>query len=605
MGDEFSPLSCRIRVHLFGPLEVSRRNADGTWTVVPKEEWGKYKSSRSVFKRLLAAPARRLSRGKLLEDLWPEIDGELADTYLYNAITRIRGVIGKPLVKTIDSIYEFADQSLFWVDSDACEALLKEAENQGRMTMQAVSLLEEALRLLDRGEYLEGEDGVWCHALRQKSEHMAKQCRLWLAEGYEAQGKLWQAGEHYRILLQTLPPDEDVLRAWIEMLCRHGKTQEALKCYQDVKERWEAQGVQLSRALEQQIASLRNAGELFINTAPALFGRLLGSPHAPAWPVWTESEMLSSLPIPPIEQPSTLGETLHINKETLPLFATLTDLCRHLSEGDELRVAERVLWTYLPKIELLARLPSEYQDTAATIASQGYLLAASLVGHRNDLVGRLRYSKQAFHYGELAGDLTLQTVAMRQIAISFDCMDSPDKVIEVSQRTFSHLEDVSPLLSSCIYAGVSGAYAEMGQQQEALRFMGLAYEQFPEHPEQEPGYLHTICRYSTLIFFDGLNHLDFGQPQKAEKILARIDGLQPKMPLPERVRVELLNYQIAVFLALNALEQACAYLEASTEAARAIGSERHFRDAFALFQRMQKTWRNAPQVRQLADLFLR
>jgi len=307
----------------------------------------------------------------------------------------------------------------------------------------------------------------------------------------------------------------------------------------------------------------------------------------------------------PFEQFWDLEEVLHISKETLQLFATLTDACRHLSEGNELRIAEHILWTYLPKLEFVARLSSAYRDIAASIVSQGYLLAASLVGHRNDLLGRLHYSEQALHYGELAGDLNLQTVALRQIAISFDCMDRPDKVIEISQRTFAYLTDVSPLLQACIYAGVSGAYAEMGQKQDALRFIGLAYEHFPEHPENEPGYLHTICRYSTLLFFDGLNYLGFGQPQEAAKILARIDGLKPNIPLPERVRIELLNYQIAAFIALNAMEQACTYLEAATEAARSVGSERHFRDAFSLFHQMQKRWRHEPHVQDLADLFVR
>ncbi|MGH2478774.1 MAG: hypothetical protein ACRDHW_03860, partial [Ktedonobacteraceae bacterium] len=424
----------------------------------------------------------------------------------------------------------------------------------------------------------------------------------WLAMAYERQGKMWQAGEQYRSLCQVMPPDEEALLHWVAMLSRQSGQQESLKRYQNVKELWETQGFSLSSAFEEQVSNLQQ------HALPAI-SQLSGVKHSSGLPLWTGSDALSSLSAQPygaLEHVLTLGEPepLHISKETLPLFATLMDVCRRLSEGNELRIAEQVLWTFLPKIELLAQLVSEHQKQAAHIASQGNLLAASLVGHKNDLLGRLRYSKRALHYGESAGDLNLQIVAIRQIAISFDYMDCPDKVIEVSQQTFPKLKAASPLLQACIYASVSGAYAEMRQEEEMQRFMDLAYEHFPDYPEREPDYLHTVCRYSTLIQFDGLNSLSFGEPRKAETILARIDGLHPTLQLPERVRIEVLNYQIAVFIALNSLEQACSYLEAATRAARSLGSERHFREEFSLFRQMQKIWHREPRVQNLADLFL-
>jgi transcriptional regulator with XRE-family HTH domain len=290
--------------------------------------------------------------------------------------------------------------------------------------------------------------------------------------------------------------------------------------------------------------------------------------------------------------------------EVLHHFTALTETCRHLSEGDELQLAEHILWSYLPRVEAIATLSFEQQYLAAAIASQGYLLAASLAGHRNNLLERLRYSEQALLYAKLAQDRNLQVVALRQAIICFDYMGYPEQVLHLSQRTFPLLNDVSPLLRACLYAGISGAYAQLKQQQQAERFIDLAYEYFPEKPENEPGYLHTICRYSTLIFFDGLNYLNLGLPREAEKILARIDGLHPKMQIPARVRVELLNYQIEVFTALQDMEQACTYLETAAQAALVIGSERHLQDSSSLFQRMKVTWPNERKVQQLEDLFV-
>lgn len=304
---------------------------------------------------------------------------------------------------------------------------------------------------------------------------------------------------------------------------------------------------------------------------------------------------LASRDLPSLNEP---------DPEVLPHFMALTETCRHLSEGDELQLAEHILWSYLPRVEAIATLSFGQQYLAATIASQGYLLAASLAGHRNNLLERLRYSEQALLYAKLAQDHNLQVVALRQAIICFDYMGYPEQVLHLSQRTLPLLDDVSPLLRACIYAGISGAYAQLKQQRNAELFIDLAYEHFPEKPGNEPDYLHTICRYATLICFDGLNYLNLNQPREAEKILARIDGLHPKIQIPARVRVELLNYQIEVFTTLQDMERACTYLEAATQATLAIGSVRLFQETTALFQQMKVIWPHEQRVQRLESFFV-
>ncbi|MGH2506714.1 MAG: hypothetical protein ACRDHZ_04775, partial [Ktedonobacteraceae bacterium] len=221
------------------------------------------------------------------------------------------------------------------------------------------------------------------------------------------------------------------------------------------------------------------------------------------------------------------------------------------------------------------------------------------------LQARHHYSEQALLYGKLATDRNLQIAAMRQLAITFDYFERPDKVIQIHQQILPYLNEVSPLLQACIYAGVSGAYAQLKQQQEALRFIDLAYAHLPEHPEHEPIFLSTICRYSTLVFFEGLNYLELGQPHEAEKVFAKIDGLQPKIPLPERVRIELLNYQIETFITLQSMEQACIYLERAVSASYSLPSEKRLQESFSLFQQMQTMWPHEHYIRRLESLFMR
>lgn len=267
--------SALIRVRVYGPLEVSRCLSDGTWHMIERSEWGPGTPQRNVFKRLLTAPGRRLVRADLQDDLWPEMSMELADHHLSNALTIIRRVIGRELVETSGPLCALADQPLLWVDLTACTQLLKEAENQGCTTPAALPLLEEACAYVERGACLADESATWCHAVRADAERMARQCRLWLAEGYERQGKLWQAGEQYRALTQTLPPDEEALQRWLEMLVRYGKRQEAVKCYQSVKALWEARGFKVSPELEQAITTLEKSLTLALTIPVQPFGNNL------------------------------------------------------------------------------------------------------------------------------------------------------------------------------------------------------------------------------------------------------------------------------------------------------------------------------------------
>jgi DNA-binding SARP family transcriptional activator len=269
--EQHIPDSCLLSVFVYGPLEVWKRDISGHWELVGKEAWGKGRSARTVFKRLLVAPGRRLSRGAIQDDLWPDADDfVLVDKTIYNAINRIRRVTGKELVRTHGGSYEIADQLLIWTDYDVCEELLKEAENCGSTSAQSRPLLEQALGYLEQGELVEGESGTWVYGPRQKSEGLLRQCRFWLAQIYEGQGKLWQAGELYRAMLQNPPLDEDALCRLIAMFHRQGQTYKALKCFQEYKTSIENQGYTLSAALEHIVDTLQGHAVMpFLSPAPS------------------------------------------------------------------------------------------------------------------------------------------------------------------------------------------------------------------------------------------------------------------------------------------------------------------------------------------------
>jgi DNA-binding response OmpR family regulator len=102
------PASTLVRVCLLGPLELYKRDADGAWQLVSEDAWRKSRPARSILKRLLVQPGRRLSREHLADDVWSESGAEPTDTTVYSAISLVRGVIGKPLVQLQNTSYEIA-----------------------------------------------------------------------------------------------------------------------------------------------------------------------------------------------------------------------------------------------------------------------------------------------------------------------------------------------------------------------------------------------------------------------------------------------------------------------------------------------------------------
>jgi tetratricopeptide (TPR) repeat protein len=292
--------------------------------------------------------------------------------------------------------------------------------------------------------------------------------------------------------------------------------------------------------------------------------------------------------------------------ETLQEFAALTDLCRRLSEGSELQTAERILWAYLPRIEAFVTSSSlKEPERAARLIAEGYLLAASLVGHRNDLYRRQKYSEQALFYGEIAQDATLQVAAIRQIATTFNYQERFQQVLETYQRALPLLADVSPLLRSCIYAALSGVYAQFQRKDEADRAIGVAYEHFGEHQGEEPDLLRSInASENLLIQWAGENHLKLGRPRQAEAVLSKLNVMDPQLKLPKRIRIEAINARVQMFLAIDQMEQACSYLETALQLAIEVGSSLRLREVTQTLHLLRKQWPEEKPVRQLSDLLV-
>ena len=609
------PASALVRVSLLGPLEVYKRDQSGTWKLVPEDKWKNSRPARSVLKRLLVQPGRRLSREQLADDVWSESDSEPTGTTVYSAISLIRGVIGKPLVKLYVSAYEIAGQTLVWTDLDACSALLKEAENRGQGSIQAAPFLEQAVALLERGELLEGEYGKWCYAFRKRAEDLFRQARMWLAESYEAQGKLWQAGEQYRAMILTNPSDEDALQHWITMLHRQGKIQEALKCYRDMKEFVEEQGFTLSLEIEQVIASLGRSSSSALNS-PFVQGIFLP----------TQGTMISKGLGDPMDQlrrkflQGAAGMLLPLffgagSKNALALDeivshgGNIITACWHLMKGKEINAAEELLDAYTPTLLHLAFQISPYQQAIAMMATQACMIRAIIAKHHLNPIAREMYCHEAIQCSRLSSDKSLRAGALMYLGYTYTFCNPfrPQKAIDTFLEALGELEDSDDLVRSDICIGLADAYALVNNESQAKRTIQMAQDCFPSRPEQSASFLYADCALDTLYQWEAKMYLDLAQHDQRQDYYKNARNVLEQSTrihaLSERCMVETVIYQTNAALGLRDLDAYASCLEVGASTALQMGSQRRYQEALDLYQQVPKAWKQEPKMQHLAAFF--
>jgi DNA-binding SARP family transcriptional activator len=240
---------------------------------VKTAQWGGSNYPRLLLKALLCCPGRRARREILLGMLWPEAKPEQAAQYLHTATTKLRRLLrpakGQPsLLLTEDHVssYRLEEQTFLWVDFEAALFLLRDVEHLGRTHVDALPLLEEAAKYLNRGAFLEGEDGQWVQKQRKSIEALRYRCQLWLAEAYEKAGMPGLAETLLSTMLADDPTDEDVLCRLLSLLRQLGMVHKGRRLYEETQYRLQANGQQLlqtTRAQAEQILSeLSNAERL-------------------------------------------------------------------------------------------------------------------------------------------------------------------------------------------------------------------------------------------------------------------------------------------------------------------------------------------------------
>lgn len=647
-----SPLA---RVWLFGPFLAEYRDQDGTWKVVDKAIWERG-YSRSLFRRLLCARGRRAARRLLLDDLWPDHEEpERADQYLSDAVSSLRKALPLPALLPKEgkgTSYALPDQSILWTDSDAFQSLLKEAEQIGRTSAPALPLLEQASTYLQRGEFLEGQSGLWCYSRRATIERLQYTCYLWLAQAYEQQGLLGQAEMQYSRLLEDNPADEDVLFLLIRLLQRQGMIQQAHKCYRDAKKVFAQAEAPISPATDALIQQLLNEPpSVTIAQAERLS---LSQPYEQrAYPT---ARPLFSSPIPPaslddwslalthdtirtdVSRSSDLeGQdvdklrrdlmklaiqvpllTFPVGRDFLSLSVEeylahcelLVQDCWKLMGGKFLSIAEHILSSQMQPLMQIVYSPSPLRREAATIATQAKIVQAILAMHRFDLPARELCCTEAITCARLSQNPRLYPFALMYLGFTYvyhSLPRQPERAVLLFQEALQRLDGEEPLLRGAIHSGFAAALAQCRREQEALESLEQAQTWFPSVPERDPSFGLIGCGKEEFSFWIGQALLDLAQhaPQRGYYAQAQ-HTFEQGLALPaitDRNTSQILICKAAAALGLGDLELYEASLRGGLVLAREIGSQKRFVEAQTIFQETPQPWQTDRRIQALKEEF--
>ncbi len=293
----------------------------------------------------------------------------------------------------------------------------------------------------------------------------------------------------------------------------------------------------------------------------------------------------------PVLQPA---EILSLCEASIPLSWQL------FFEGGILEV-ERLLPGYLSQLAMLIQHSSPQREQAASLASQGYQLASLIALQHQNFGMALSHARQAFAYAEQVQNPHLLTTSLiRQAQVHFYLQRTSPR-LQAYEQALQYSDNVSPLLRGRVYIGLTETYSQLGQEQEALRFLSLAHKVFPTQCDADPGFAYTHFNRWSLTSFEGQMYLNLGQHGRAWELIEHMDKTVPKALVPNRV--ELAVRQAAASVGLGDLEQSCSYVEAALHASIEVGNQLRYNEVCIIYETLRDKWKNESRIHNLAAFF--
>jgi ATP/maltotriose-dependent transcriptional regulator MalT/DNA-binding SARP family transcriptional activator len=225
------PAQDSLRVELLGGLRVYSGAGE-----IPADAW-KRRKARDIFAYLVSLGGRSVTRARLVDLYWPQLDADAAHDNLRVTISAIRKAVGD-VVKFESNGYRFVAPPGAAVDIASFDESI-----EGARHALARGALDEARRAyaaaaeLYRGEFLEGmEDGGWQWRERERLRASCLEALRWLAADPGADSSARQLVLDR--LLEIAPFDLDAVRARLDLMAGDRRMAEARRDYEDWRARY-------------------------------------------------------------------------------------------------------------------------------------------------------------------------------------------------------------------------------------------------------------------------------------------------------------------------------------------------------------------------------
>ena len=241
----------------------------------------------------------------------------------------------------------------------------------------------------------------------------------------------------------------------------------------------------LRRAITNTIGATLVGVNLQIITAPSILSEGLTSPTAQV----------------------VTGPTIEPDEYLSLCEASIGTWWQWLYQGNNAKL-DRVLSENIPVLKRLAYTLSPFQKTAASFAVEANIMQIHRATANLQYSKRESYGADLVHFGELSGDRKLHAAALYRHGDTFTyCYNQPQTAIDHFDTALSILKNESLLIMSKIYSNLSIAYAQKGNEIEAMKYAVMARSAMPEHPELDPSYQYSRGGHAELDQYEGRTRL--------------------------------------------------------------------------------------------------
>ncbi len=213
-------------------------------------------------------------------------------------------------------------------------------------------------------------------------------------------------------------------------------------------------------------------------------------------------------------------------EEYIPQCTLIIESCWEYLNQANYNKLERALQRTMPTLRRCANTRGPYQNSAASLAVQANIMQMLFATRKHNFVARETFCAEAVHFGRLSGNSGILATALEWQGNTYTvCYHQPQTAIRILDDALSSLDNetllarkdiwqrkrsivYTPSLSrSAIYSNLSIAYAQEGDEVEAMKYAEMARSAMPTYPELDLFSQYIRFNHSGLDLLEGIAFL--------------------------------------------------------------------------------------------------